>query len=272
MQNFVFFLEKKNICFYIYFDGPGQMIASDVKFLNHTGCNRCGSSDAKALYSDGSTFCFSCRTHTNGTVSGYVLKAKAQEEGDKIIVPPDDINFEYTSECLAWVHQYDLLANDLIKQRVFWSNRFNQLLFIYQSFEKAAIGLIQGRNFTDGRVKYFNMGDVNKVLPIYNYSEGQTANSIVLVEDAISAIKIASNVWVDACPILGSSLSYDKMVRIANLGYKHIYVWLDHDKYRESLAIVQRMQLLGPDASVVTSDLDPKCYTIDVIAHRLDLV
>lgn len=32
-------------------------------------CEDCGSSDAKALYSDGHTFCFSCETHSQGEVS-----------------------------------------------------------------------------------------------------------------------------------------------------------------------------------------------------------
>ena len=33
-------------------------------FIRHEGCEKCGSSDANALYSDGSKYCFSCRTAT----------------------------------------------------------------------------------------------------------------------------------------------------------------------------------------------------------------
>ena len=33
-------------------------------FIKHTHCESCGSSDANAVYSDGSTFCFSCRKST----------------------------------------------------------------------------------------------------------------------------------------------------------------------------------------------------------------
>jgi len=36
----------------------------DKRFIRHTPCDKCGSSDANALYADGSRYCFSCRTYT----------------------------------------------------------------------------------------------------------------------------------------------------------------------------------------------------------------
>ena len=36
----------------------------DKRFVRHTPCDKCGSSDANALYADGSRYCFSCRTYT----------------------------------------------------------------------------------------------------------------------------------------------------------------------------------------------------------------
>lgn len=35
---------------------------SQAKFLRHDSCDACGSSDAKAIYSDGSSYCFACQT------------------------------------------------------------------------------------------------------------------------------------------------------------------------------------------------------------------
>ena len=41
------------------------MTQNDPKrFIRHTPCEECGSSDANALYADGSRYCFSCRTYT----------------------------------------------------------------------------------------------------------------------------------------------------------------------------------------------------------------
>ena len=38
----------------------------DNEFLRHEPCEMCGSSDAKAIYSDGSTYCFSCQAYSRG--------------------------------------------------------------------------------------------------------------------------------------------------------------------------------------------------------------
>ena len=35
-----------------------------AEFLRHEPCEVCGSSDAKAIYDDGNTFCFSCQNLT----------------------------------------------------------------------------------------------------------------------------------------------------------------------------------------------------------------
>ena len=34
------------------------------EFVRHEPCDNCGSSDANSLYSNGSRFCYSCRTYT----------------------------------------------------------------------------------------------------------------------------------------------------------------------------------------------------------------
>ena len=36
------------------------MQKQESDFIEHTPCDKCGSSDANALYSDGHTYCFSC--------------------------------------------------------------------------------------------------------------------------------------------------------------------------------------------------------------------
>ena len=43
---------------------------TDSTFLRHEPCEQCGSSDAKAVYDDGHTYCFSCESHNNGSETG----------------------------------------------------------------------------------------------------------------------------------------------------------------------------------------------------------
>ena len=37
------------------------------KFVKHIACEGCGSSDARAVYSDGSEYCFNCKTHSRAS-------------------------------------------------------------------------------------------------------------------------------------------------------------------------------------------------------------
>ena len=43
----------------------GHLNNEDSEFVSHLPCEKCGSSDANSLYSDGHTYCFSCNTYAN---------------------------------------------------------------------------------------------------------------------------------------------------------------------------------------------------------------
>jgi hypothetical protein len=49
-------------------------------------------------------------------------------------------------------------------------------------------------------------------------------------------------------------------------------VWLDHDKYKEAMSIAEKIRFTGIKVKVVTSDLDPKCYTTEQIARKIGLL
>ena len=51
-------------------------VLDDNKFIAHQPCDACGSSDASALYSDNSTWCFSCSKYTPG--DGEVVDAQVK--------------------------------------------------------------------------------------------------------------------------------------------------------------------------------------------------
>lgn len=48
------------------------------KFLRHTSCPHCGSSDGLAVYSDGHTYCFVCNTHSKGDGTITTLEKEAE--------------------------------------------------------------------------------------------------------------------------------------------------------------------------------------------------
>jgi twinkle protein len=43
-----------------------ELIVPDSKYLKHTPCESCGSSDANGLYDDGHQYCFACETYVHG--------------------------------------------------------------------------------------------------------------------------------------------------------------------------------------------------------------
>ena len=55
------------------------MEKKESEFIRHTPCDKCGSSDANSLYSDGHTYCFSCETY-----------GQSQEEAKVVELKPDN--------------------------------------------------------------------------------------------------------------------------------------------------------------------------------------
>jgi hypothetical protein len=224
-----------------------------ARFVNHTSCPKCGSSDARALYDDGSSFCFSCRSNGRGK---HVHGSRREEPSRRIL--PDDCSSIITGSGWDWVRKYGLTAEQLIKNNVLYSPSRNQVIFTFPPTE-----LWQARNF-DREPKYLTSGPHDAILPIYSQSE---ADAIVLAEDCLSAIKI-SYVGCDSMPLLGSSLSSSKLSRIAKT-YRNLVVWLDHDKGSEAHKIARRASLLGMQARVVHTELDPKDYRYGQIREYL---
>ena len=48
----------------------------ESEFLMHTPCEKCGSSDANSLYTDGHTFCFACNTYGQSQEEAKVIEIK----------------------------------------------------------------------------------------------------------------------------------------------------------------------------------------------------
>ena len=219
-----------------------------ANFLYHTSCEVCGSSDAKAIYDDNSTYCFSCkhsgRHHFLATRSGSFIKKRSS----------DIHNFtrDFSPRALDWITKY-ITVEQALRHNVMYNPERDQVVFTWPDTD-----FYQARNLDpDSKVRYFTSGSHADILPIY-YSN-QDDGVVVLVEDCLSAIKIASYCH-DAMPLLSSSISKDKLARLSQR-YEFAVVWLDHDKGQDSIKIARQANLLGLATSVVMTELDPKCYT-----------
>lgn len=240
-----------------------------ARFLKHTSCPECGSSDAKALYDDSSSFCFSCKFATRASLGGLLAKStnsnrEQQDSLSKRTNPPDDLCSHFAGPALEWLTKYGLGIEDLIKHNVKFSPSTGRIYFTFPG-----TALWQARTVSPKR--YFTSGGHTDILPIYYC--GKPVDRVVVVEDCVSAIKIASagrliGLWSDAMPLLGTHLPTEKMKGLQRL-YSRVDVWLDHDKGKEALKASNRLKLLGLRSSVYFSEHDPKEHTYDELRNKL---
>lgn len=265
-------------------------------FLYHEACPKCGSSDAKAVYVGGGAFCFSCRTAFRPTNSPYLFnslndgqKTDSSAFTDGKIVLPEGCTKEYSKETVNWISEFGLGPTDILNRGVYSHSHYHkhngewvcfpQTIFTFYSElrgarktisgnneEEESLLLYQARNHSPlAKQKYFTKGNPNEVIPIYYFdtefrgmvAQQRTSAVLTIVEDCLSAIKIAS--ISDAMPVLGSSLSPIKLKRLAGL-YGAFLIWLDGNMFHKAQEIAQRLQFLGCKAKAVYTEKDPKCY------------
>ena len=241
-----------------------------ARFLKHVGCDRCGSSDGKAIYSDGGSFCFVCRIPNGAKISPYVTQQNAEEMLVKAVCYPSDVTRNYSEGALAWCKKYEITVEQLLKETIYYSAARDQIIFGFEADGKLLAYQARNLNPVSKGKRYYTCGDVNELLPIYHcrHSVPGTINSrrLVLVEDCLSAIKVSylgadstdkQPLGCDSMPLLGSGISRTKLSRLKPF-YDVLDVFLDPDMWHKSLNIVHQAQLLGLQARPIQADKDPK--------------
>ena len=171
---------------------------------------------------------------------------------------------------VEWAKSYGIEVQELLLRDVQGVEplRFRpRMAFLFRDSGRHPI-LAQARNLEEGaKPKYITYGKPNEVLPIYYVrSSERRSNCLVLVEDCLSAIKVAR--LTDAMPCLASEVSSLKLKRLAGL-YGAFLIWLDSDMYPKAQKMANKLQLLGCKAHAVYTDLDPKCYEMQDIEATL---
>lgn len=171
---------------------------------------------------------------------------------------------------VEWAKSYGIEVQELLFRDVQGVEplQFRQrMAFVFRDSTRVPI-LAQARNLEEGaKPKYITYGKPNEVLPIYYVrSSERRSDCLVLVEDCLSAIKLAR--LTDAMPCLASEVSSLKLKRLAGL-YGAFLIWLDSDMYPKAQKMANKLQLLGCKAHAVYTDLDPKCYEMQDIEATL---
>lgn len=229
-------------------------------FIKHTSCPQCGSSDANALYSDGGSFCYSCKKTGKPSFVKKMQHGNTPPKSGREL--PDNLSTHFQGKAVEWLSKYGFSVETLIQHGVRYANNW-----VYYTWPNTDVW--QGRDM--GQKRLYTSGSHDHCLLLYYC--GMPSERCVLTEDPLSAIKIASGrplngLVSDAMPLLGTHLPASKLRGLKRL-YSRVDVFLDHDKGKEAMALSRKIQLAGMASRVYVNKLDPKEISYDELRSIL---
>lgn len=265
-------------------------LCSRSTFVKHGPCDKCGSKDNVAWYSNGTGYCFGCgtlhvserspgalyRSHSDkpkdaGNSSTHKVELDGNEAG--IQPPPDDITTFYPHQVVNWLKKFDLAPADLMVKNVVWSPSREQVIF--QFFGESAKDLVlwQARRMKEGtshKDRFFTAGLPNEVVALYYPLDKDKQNQkvAVVVEDCVSAIKVSKSGF-HGVPCFGSGMSDRKLRRLAQM-FNHIVFWLDHDKFKEAQTLARKVGMMGTKTNMMYTEEDPKYFSVKDIQEAIN--
>ena len=229
------------------------------KFVKHIPCEHCGSRDNAGLYSDGSVYCFGCRSYSRGTIHQRLHSVHRENLLSSLITLPSDFTTSLPLECNRWLNKYGVLQSEKDTMQVGWSEQLGLLIFPFYK-DGEFIGY-NGRRFKGKGSKYVVKGFKKGFSRVYG--EGDV---LVFTEDLLSAIRV-SRVYA-AVPLYGTSLDKNFVLNLPKR-YSRYIIWLDKDKRTEALLQAKTMRQYGYPFSAVFTDNDPKDYNVEQIKEIL---
>lgn len=228
-------------------------------------CFDCLSSDGLAVYADG-TYCFSC--HIKTTDHKLVSIPKSSTAGEL----ENTVFFNEEGEIIAnilphkacvWLLQYGITQKHLQDFNIFWSGSYNRLVFPYYTPDED--GKISAPDFAwmrdlDGRTpKWLRYGEVSGLYHIH-VSTAELGNSVVLVEDVVSGIRITDYMSV---LVLGSTNASDELLVNKLKDYENVFIWLDGDEPgKRGAEDIRNRFKLTKNITIIRTPKDPKEYDV----------
>lgn len=206
------------------------------QLLSMGSCPFCGSGTNTACfatYSDG-YHCYTCGKHRQGNASEYAYRPT--KEVTKVNMPTftTDIN-KFSPGVLQWLYKYYVMDKLIKKYSIGYVYENNEESLIYNVVIKNKIEFWQQRFFPSKRFK--TGGDKNTLFTTSN----TPTNIIVLVEDFLSAIRIAEHTNI-LC-LWGTSLNKQMLAYLKFLSISNILIWLDPDEAGQTASKVIVKQL-----------------------------
>jgi twinkle protein len=189
----------------------GEIMA---EFVKHTACEKCGSSDAKAVYSDGTAYCFSCETYFGK--SGNV--ETAPQDFTPVEVVPINTKIRGISPETFRFYNY------------FKDHKGNHCI---NHFDREGKLVAQKFRYPDKTFSW--RGKPQKAVPfgLNNFSEGGRIITITEGElDALSVAEAFDRKWAVISINNGASSAKKDLKKYIDVisSYEKIYLWFDNDE------------------------------------------
>jgi len=157
------------------------------------------------------------------------------------------------SRGLTWLKKYGL-TNKEIDDNFFWDDR-GYCVFNTEGFQNA-------RNFNEG-VKYVTRGVIKGnerifLRPDSRSSSERLLSSIVITEDAISAIKVSRT--CNAVAAHKATIGLELILRLSR-EFKHLIIWLDCDRQSFVQKEATKASPYFNSVRVIRTEKDPKEYS-----------
>ena len=228
-------------------------------FIKHLPCKSCGSKDNLGEYTD-HFWCFGCGFYEEKLDLKSIRERLAGTNYKPVRWGDIRDSLAFTKhipkQAMRWLLQYRITLGEIKRYNILWCQQNETLILIHKQ------DYWQGRHFGKYGLKYLSKGKK----PLTKYGNSDT---IILVEDVLSAIKIARlSPKYCAMPLLGSSLSIEHEEVLRDL-FKTIHIWLDRDKAKQGIKMSRNLKQKGIKSRVIITDLDPKEYNEGEIATWL---
>lgn len=232
------------------------------KVVRTEQCPRCiengkdSRKDNLIIYSDGGYHCFSCGLHRSGKI--WHLPLKEDNVDEKVL--PNDFSREVPGVAWQWLLQFGL-GWRYWQPYVGWSEKDSRLVFTVGEPAFASTGrFIETGAVRDRKpVKWFHYGPVKKHPALYGDME--SAKSVVLVEDLISAHKLGQVTL--ATPLFGTSVN-EPLVPVLRHLRLPIIMWLDKDQEQWAAKRANWLATItGLPVKYLSTDKDPKALPLD---------
>lgn len=232
--------------------------------VNHHNEHCYGSSKSAKFSRDGSTYALHC-WRCGGTMrlrkeGSYKSLYKSKSKESRWTLPKDVKSFpDWNVKALAWILKY-ISKEEVNSASILWSDSTERLYF--PMINNGVVYGWHGRSFNEEKSKYLTIhfGEKSKL-----FGEVKVNDTVVLVEDYISFIKIKTLKIYSAICTFGTDISKDLLFYIVN-NYKRVIIFWDNDNNivkKKQRLFNNKFLLYGLESKVIQATKDPKEYSTE---------